>query len=216
MQEDVALYANNFFRRPCTFIAGADKLQTVPNLSLAECAFIGRSNVGKSSLLNAITDRTNLARVSHTPGRTKQINFFNLADTLTLVDLPGYGYAKVSKREIANWSKLIYDYLAGRVQLARIYLLIDARHPVKASDVEVMKLLDNWGRSYQVVLTKTDKCTKSEIQLAERSMQELMVKHTAMYPRVIISSSKDKVGITDIRISILSSVGVIDIPEDLK
>ena len=147
------------FRGPCTFVKGVVSVADLPKDGRAEVAFAGRSNVGKSSLINALTGRTRLARVSVTPGRTRELNFFALGpdDTLYLVDMPGYGYARASKAEVKSWTRLIGDYLKGRRELKRVFLLIDARHGLKPNDKETMKLLDEAAVSYQAVLTKADK-----------------------------------------------------------
>ena len=142
------------FAKACDFVAGADKLEVVPDATLPEIAFAGRSNVGKSSLINALTGRKTLARTSNTPGRTQQINFFRLGDRLTLVDLPGYGYARAAKTRIAAWTRLVNGYLKGRPGLRRVCLLIDARHGPKDVDREIMTMLDKAAVVYQVVLTK--------------------------------------------------------------
>ena len=158
MSEAAELEAGRLlFAGACDFVAGAATVAQLPPLGLPEVAFAGRSNVGKSSLINALTGRKALARVSHTPGRTQQINFFSLADRLMLVDLPGYGYAAVSKQKVANWTGLIEDYLKGRPQLKRVCLLIDARHGLKETDKAAMELMDSSAVVYQVVLTKADK-----------------------------------------------------------
>src|SRR6266481_4652728 len=145
------------FARDCRFIAGAGDADSLPEETLPEIAFLGRSNVGKSSLVNALTGRRMLARTSKTPGRTRQINFFALDGRLMLVDLPGYGYAAASKGAIASWTRLVQHYLQARAELRRVYLLIDARHGIKAEDRPTMRLCDRAGLSYLVVLTKIDK-----------------------------------------------------------
>src|SRR5262249_1839425 len=148
--------ARRLFAQECRFVAGAASLDRLPEPELVEVAFAGRSNVGKSSLVNALTGRGALARASNTPGRTRQINFFRLDDALMLVDLPGYGYARAPKREIAAWTKLVDAYLRGRAPLRRLMLLVDARHGLKDSDRDLMKMLDAAAVSYQGVLTKID------------------------------------------------------------
>src|SRR5438046_810925 len=147
------------FARDCRFIAGAAEADACPPETLPEIAFLGRSNVGKSSLVNALTGRRMLARTSNTPGRTRQINFFALDNRLMLVDLPGYGYAAASKSAVAAWTRLVQHYLRGRASLRRVCLLIDSRHGIKEPDRPVMQLCDTSGLSYQVVLTKIDKLT---------------------------------------------------------
>ena len=155
------------FAGPCDFFFASASSKDLPSPGAPEIAFAGRSNVGKSSLLNALTNRKSLARVSNTPGRTQQLNFFSLGknasdERLRLVDMPGYGYAAVGKEKIANWSQLMRDYLRGRAQLARVYVLIDGRRGVKAADAEIFDLLDQSAVSYQVILTKHDELTAVE------------------------------------------------------
>ncbi|MEX1060691.1 MAG: ribosome biogenesis GTP-binding protein YihA/YsxC, partial [Methyloceanibacter sp.] len=147
------------FKGACTFVKGVVRIEDLPKDGRPEIAFAGRSNVGKSSLINALTGRTSLARVSVTPGRTRELNFFTIGKNaaLYLVDMPGYGYARASKAAIKGWTRLIGDYLKGRRELKRVFLLIDARHGIKPNDEETMKLLDEAAVSYQVVLTKADK-----------------------------------------------------------
>jgi GTP-binding protein len=176
------------FAQECRFIAGCDKFEAMPPASVAEVAFAGRSNVGKSSLINKLTNRLSLARVSHTPGRTKQLNFFSLAEKVILVDLPGHGYAKASKMEIAGWSKLIFKYLQTRPTLKRLFLLIDCRHGIKEADHGLIHTCDIMGLSYQIVLTKSDKSTAAEINLV---MEKIKEKATpAMHPEIIVTSSR--------------------------
>ena len=153
------------FKEPCTFVKGVVSIDGLPKDGRPEVAFAGRSNVGKSSLINAVTGRTSLARVSVTPGRTRELNFFTLGKdrAFYLVDMPGYGYARASKAAVKGWTRLIGDYLKGRRELKRVFLLIDARHGIKANDKETMKLLDEAAVSYQVVLTKADKPKASEL-----------------------------------------------------
>src|SRR3979409_2132098 len=154
------------FKGPCTFVKGVVKIDGLPQDGRPEVAFAGRSNVGKSSLINALTGRTSLARVSVTPGRTRELNFFTLGKdaALYLVDMPGYGYARASKSEIKGWTRLIRDYLRGRRELKRVFLLIDARHGIKPNDEETMTAMDEAAVPYQVVLTKVDKPKASELE----------------------------------------------------
>ncbi len=192
-------FAHKLFCGECTFIAGATNADALPKLSLAEVAFIGRSNVGKSSLINALTNRKTIARVSITPGRTKQLNFFLLANRLILVDLPGYGYAKAPKKEVASWNGLIRNYLRGRVNLQRVCVLIDGRRGILEVDVEMMKLLDEAAVSYQLVLTKADKLTEEELQTVMESMQKAIRKHPAALTQILITSSEKKTGLEELR-----------------
>ena len=187
------------FAQECIFISGAADYDGVPESDLPEVAFVGRSNVGKSSLINALTNRKALARTSNTPGRTQQINFFRLKDALILADLPGYGYAKASKTEIRRWTRLIFDYLRGRPSLRRVCLLIDARHGLKSKDIEVMKDLDKAAVSYQIVFTKCDKVKPAALELTTKNTVKLIAKHVAAHPMIIRTSSTNKEGIETLR-----------------
>ena len=181
--------AKRLFAGPCEFVAGAATAEAIPELALPEIAFVGRSNAGKSSLINALTGRGSLARVSQSPGRTRQINFFRLGDVLTLVDLPGYSYAQVSKTMAAEWQRLIFDYLRGRPNLKRVILLIDARRGIMDVDNEAMTLLDKAAVSYLVVLTKTDKLSPAERDTARTKVGFALKGHVAAYPDVLVTSS---------------------------
>ena len=174
-------------------------MEALPAPTMPEVAFAGRSNVGKSSLLNALTNRKQLARTSNTPGRTRELNFFSLDEQCYLVDLPGYGYARASKNEVQKWSKLTRRYLQGRPNLSRVFLLIDSRHGVKESDEEIMSMLDEVAVTYQVILTKIDKLKKGEHERCVELAQAKLAKHGAAYPFVIASSSEKGDGIEDIR-----------------
>jgi GTP-binding protein len=169
-------------------------------------AFAGRSNVGKSSLINALVGRTSLARVSVTPGRTRELNFFTLGKDapLYLVDMPGYGYARAAKSEIKGWTRLIGDYLKGRSELKRVFLLIDARHGIKPNDTETMKLLDETAVSYRVVLTKADKPKASELQAVTSKVTAMLAKHPAAYPQILTTSARMGSGIPELRTAIAS------------
>lgn len=187
------------FARPCDFLLSATNMNQVPESELPEVAFAGRSNVGKSSLINALTGRKTLARTSNTPGRTRQVNFFDLGGRLMVVDLPGYGYARAPKTEIAEWTALIEDYLRGRAQLRRVCLLIDARHGPKETDRQAMALLDQSAVPYQVVLTKCDKVKKSPRQARIDGILSELSKHTAAHPDVLATSSRKGDGIPELR-----------------
>ena len=178
---------------------GVVELEGLPPTILPEVAFAGRSNVGKSSLVNALTGRKTLVKVSNTPGRTKEINFFNLADELMLVDLPGYGYAKAARKEVNKWNRLVNAYLAGRPNLYRVFVLIDSRHGLKETDYEIMKMLDKSAVSYQIVLTKTDKIKPSEIAKVKEKTLLVIKKHPAAHPEILITSSEKKDGIDILR-----------------
>jgi GTP-binding protein len=187
------------FAQESVFVSGAADYEGVPDTRIPEIAFVGRSNVGKSSLINALTGRKTLARTSNTPGRTQQINFFSLVDALMLADLPGYGYAKASKVDIARWTTMIFDYLRGRPPLRRVCLLIDARHGLKDSDIDVMKDLDNSAVSYQIVLTKCDKVKAAALDKLLADTQIRIAKHVAAHPMVIQTSSAKGTGIEFLR-----------------
>ena len=188
-----------FFRGPCDFLMGAAALHTIPPAILPEVAFIGRSNVGKSSLINALTGRKDLARTSNTPGRTQQLNFFRLNNRLMMVDLPGYGYAKVSKTEVAQWQELMRNYLRGRASLSRVCVLVDARHGLKDSDREMMEMLDNHAVSYQLVLTKQDKLSKPEQQAVLAETQAALAKRPAAHPELVLTSAVKGGGIEELQ-----------------
>jgi len=187
------------FARECTFLTAAAKEEQLPELGLPEVAFAGRSNVGKSSLLNALTGRKTLARTSQTPGRTRQINFFGLDERLVLVDLPGYGYARAAKADVQQWSELTRRYLKGRPQLRRICLLIDARHGLKPSDRDIMAELDEVAASYQIIFTKADKIGPEARAALIQSTTEALAKHPAAYPGCVATSALRGLGIADLR-----------------
>jgi GTP-binding protein len=204
--EEVA-EAKRLFAGPCEFVAGAQTLDAIPDLALPEVAFVGRSNAGKSSLINALTGRNSLARVSQSPGRTRQINFFRLGDRLTLVDLPGYSYAQVSKALAAQWQRLIFDYLRGRPNLKRVILLIDARRGIMDVDREAMTLLDQAAVSYLVVLTKTDKLSAAERDEARTRTGFALKGHVAAYPDILATSSLTADGLDFLRCHIATLAG---------
>lgn len=183
------------FRQPCRFVAGAASVASLPEFSEPEIAFIGRSNVGKSSLVNALVGQNKLAKTSQNPGHTKQLNFFLLAERLMLVDMPGYGYAKVSKTRKSEWDMLIASYLCGRPTLKRACLLIDSRRGVMAHDDEFMSMLDDSAVNYQIILTKMDTLTKTEESKILQTVADALKSHAAAHPRIIATSSKDKQGI---------------------
>lgn len=188
------------FAGPCDFVAGAMVAHMLPAPALPEIAFAGRSNVGKSSLVNALTGRKTLARVSNTPGRTQQLNFFDLGHgTISLVDLPGYGYSSVGKSKAAAWTETTRAYLKGRVELKRVCLLVDSRHGLKAGDEDIMKLLDKSAVIYQVVLTKADKTGPKDLAAVKAATAETLKRHVAAHPIIRVTSSEDGSGIPELR-----------------
>ena len=193
---------NKLFAQECVFVAGASSVETLPPPTLPEVAFAGRSNVGKSSLLNALTNRMSLARVSHTPGRTQQINFFDLGGVLRIADMPGYGYAKVGKKLVASWQRLIKDYLRGRVLLRRVCVLVDSRHGLKDTDREIFDLLDEAAVPYQIVLTKIDELKAGELDAMRERVGTELKKHPAAMPQLMAVSSHYGNGLTELRDSL--------------
>jgi len=189
----------HLFAQACEFVAGAGSDAALPPAQLPEIAFAGRSNVGKSSLVNALTGRRTLARVSHTPGRTQQLNFFSLAERLMLVDLPGYGFAAASKAKVAGWTKLMERYLKGRPTLRRVMLLIDARHGIKEADRPIMAMLDEAAVSYQIVLTKIDKVPHAALARCTAATAAEIAKHVAAHPTIHLTSAHDGLGIAALR-----------------
>ena len=190
------------FSQSCTFLRGVARLDSLADPDLPEVAFAGRSNCGKSSLLNALTGRRALARTSNTPGRTQQLNFFDLGGQLWLVDMPGYGYARASKTDIAAWTQTIRDYLRGRPTLRRLCVLIDARHGIKANDVEMMEMLDMAAVGYQVVLTKTDKLTPGALADRISATEQTLKAHPAALPSLVATSARNGDGIERLRAEI--------------
>ena len=183
------------------FVWASPSIETLPPMAGVEVAFAGRSNVGKSSLINALTGRNALARTSHTPGRTQELIFFDGPDNagLRLVDMPGYGYASAPKTQVASWTKLIHQFLQGRATLARVYVLIDARHGIKDVDQDVLKTLDKSAVSYQVVLTKADQVKKAELEKNIEQTTAALAKHPAAFPEVLVTSSRSGAGMPELR-----------------
>jgi GTP-binding protein len=199
-EELAALEAGRLlFAGSCEFFFGAQKLEQLPAPDRPEVAFAGRSNVGKSSLINALTGRHALARASHQPGRTRQLNFFNLGDRLNLVDMPGYGYAEAAKSIKEDWQGMMFDYLRGRVTLMRVALLLDARIEFKESDHAVMDLLDRAAVTYQLVLTKIDAVKPAALARKCEATSALLRKHAAAFPEILMTSSETGLGIPELR-----------------
>jgi GTP-binding protein len=203
--DEAALEAGRLlFAAECTFFFGAQRLDQLPPVAGPEIAFAGRSNVGKSSLLNALTGHNKLARISSEPGRTRQLNFFDLGGRLTLVDMPGYGYARASKDIKADWQGLMFDYLRGRPTLRRVMLLLDARIEVKPTDIAVMELLDRAAVTFQIILTKTDGLKPPALLRKEAEAGQLARSHPAAYPLVSVTSSETGLGIPELRAELAS------------
>ncbi|WP_188914895.1 ribosome biogenesis GTP-binding protein YihA/YsxC [Salinarimonas ramus] len=201
-EPDYTEAGRKIFARESDFRTAAEKSDGLPPMQGLEIAFAGRSNVGKSSLVNALTGRNSLARTSHTPGRTQQLIFFDVGGLFTLVDMPGYGYAAVSKQKVAAWTQLVRDYLRGRANLARILLLIDARHGIKPNDDEIMDMLDKAAVSYQIVLTKADAPKKSELDATLARTKQQIARRPAAHPQVLVTSSREAEGIAELRAAI--------------
>ena len=205
-EEDWIERGRLLFAGPCDFLRGVVSLTDIPEPDRSEIAFAGRSNVGKSSLINALTGRKTLARTSNTPGRTQEINYFRLGpadgDNIFMVDLPGYGFAQAPKETVARWTRLVTGYLKGRPNLRRVFLLIDARHGPKTVDDEIMRDLDVTAVSYEVVLTKADKISQAELEKCIEATEATLRKHPAAHPEIIATSSAKGTGLEMLRAAI--------------
>jgi GTP-binding protein len=204
---EVAESARRLFAGPITFLKSAPELKFLPDPEVPEIAFAGRSNVGKSSLLNALTNRKGLARTSNTPGRTQELNFFDVGEPLQirLVDMPGYGFAEAPKDLVKRWKRLVNDYLRGRAVLKRVLVLIDSRHGLKSPDVEMMDMLDAAAVGYQLVLTKGDKVKPSALGAIYEGVASEARKHPAAHPAIFTTSSETGSGIAELRTAILEA-----------
>jgi GTP-binding protein len=196
-----------FFAKPASFVLGVAKLDQLPPASGVEIAFGGRSNAGKSSLINALTGHAGLARASNTPGRTRELNFFSVGGLLTLVDMPGYGYAKAPQADVKKWQSMLRGYLRGRPGLVRAFILVDSRHGVLKADETMFGLLDECAVTYQIVLTKTDKIRESERAEVLAKTQAVAAKRPAAYPGVHATSSVTGAGLGELRAEIAALVG---------
>ena len=206
MSEVEAEVARRLFAGRVEFLKSAPALKFLPDPDVPEVAFAGRSNVGKSSLLNALTGRKAIARASVTPGRTQELNFFEVGEPtrLRLVDMPGYGFAKAPPEVVRTWQRLVRDFLRGRVVLKRVLLLVDARHGIKPPDAETMAMLDEAAVSYRLVLTKADKVRPSELEAVVAATLAEARKHSAAFPELLVTSSETRQGIDDLRAAVLA------------
>jgi GTP-binding protein len=208
--DDIDETARKLFSGPISFLKSAPSLQFLPDPSVPEITFAGRSNVGKSSLLNKLANRIGLARTSNTPGRTQELNFFEVGDPVRfrLVDMPGYGFAKAPKDVVKKWRFLINDYLRGRAVLKRALVLVDARHGLKEIDLEVMKMLDDAAVNYHLVLTKADKIKATELVAVTEATEAEARKHSAAHPEILVTSSETGLGIDRLRRTVVEAASI--------
>lgn len=207
-QPDLEEVARKLFSGPIAFLKSAPTLEHLPKPEVEEVAFAGRSNVGKSSLLNKLTNRRDLARTSNTPGRTQELNFFDIGNPLRfrLVDMPGYGFAKAPKKVVDTWRQMVRSFLRGRAVLKRTLVLIDSRHGIKDVDREILKMLDDAAVSYHLVLTKADKIKASELREVQQRAEEEARQHPAAHPEIITTSSETGLGIDQLRKAVIEAV----------
>ena len=202
----VQIEENKLFSTPPEFMLSVERLEQLPPDDLNEVAFAGRSNVGKSSLINALFGRKDVAKTSATPGRTQQLNYFCVQKSLYLVDLPGYGYAKAPKREVKRWQDVLKTYLKGRANLRRVFLLIDSRTGLKKADEDILKLLDEAAVPYQIVLTKTDKVSLADAEKLKAETAAKLKKHPAALAKILATSAEKRAGLDDVRLEIASFI----------
>lgn len=204
--EEELISGKKLFSQECSFVLGVANLSQLPIDDLEEIAFAGRSNVGKSSLINALTGRKTLAKTSNTPGRTQQLNYFMLSDRVYLVDMPGYGFAQAPEALVKKWQKMLFAYLQGRANLKRVFLLIDSRHGIKKVDAEIMEMLDKAAVNYQIVLTKADKVSAIELEKVVTKTKKNIKEHPAAHIEILLTSSEKKQGIDELRAEIAKLV----------